>query len=112
MALKTNSFKTVTKVVTSTPDTVYTAPIGYSSVIILAQIANISSTNSYDVSLIHQRGSVNTELFQNFPVSRNDTINLLTGRLVLETNDKLIIYGSDQTGQDLKLTISLLETLN
>jgi hypothetical protein len=112
MALKTNSFKTVTKIVTSTPDTVYTAPIGYSSVIILAQIANISSENSYDITLIHQRGSINTELFKNSPIANNDTLSLFNGRLVLETNDKLIVYGSDANDQNLKLIISLLETLN
>lgn len=112
MALRTNTFKTVTKVVTSNPDTVYTAPIGYSGVILLAQIANIDSVNSYDISLVHQRGTVNTELFKHAPIASNDTINLFNGRLVLETNDKLIVYGSDVTGQYLKLTMSLLETLN
>jgi hypothetical protein len=113
MALALNVFQTVTSVVSTTPTPVYTAPVGYTGVVLLAQVANIG-VNSQDVSLSHQRSvvgvAVTTEMMKNFPVSSNDTVNLLAGKLVLESGDKLVLSGSSST--DLKFIASILETLN
>ena len=54
MALALNIFKTVTSVVSTSATEVYTAPVGYSGVVLLAQVANISAS-SYDVTLVHRR---------------------------------------------------------
>jgi hypothetical protein len=113
MALKLNVYKTVTAVASSTPTEIYTAPVGYSGIVLLAQIANISST-SYDVSFYHKRpeisGDVITEIVKSFPVSGNDTISLLGGKLVLESGDSLIL--SSNNNSNLKLILSILETLD
>ena len=109
MALALNVFKTVTSVVGVASTTVYTAPVGYTGVVLLAQVANIGET-SEDVTFVHRRSSTDTEILKEYPISANDTANLLVGKLVLESWDKLVLSGSD--GTNLKFIASILETLN
>lgn len=109
MALALNVFQTVTAVVSTSPTEIYTAPVGYTGVVLLAQVANIGSSSN-DVTLIHRRSSTDTEMLKNYPISGNDTANLLSGKLVLESGDKLVLFGSNAT--NLKFIASILETLN
>jgi hypothetical protein len=114
MALPLNVFKTITKVVTTSPVGIYTAPVGYTGVILLSQCTNVGA-NSQDITFSHQRtnnvGTISTtRILKNFPIPANDTANLLPGKLVLETNDVLLISGSNST--DLEFIVSILETLN
>ena len=109
MALALNVFQTVTSVVSVTPEEVYTAPVGYTGVVLLAQVANIGTT-SEDVTLVHRRSSTDTEMLKAYPISASDTANLLSGKLVLESGDKLVLSGSN--GTNLKFVASILETLN
>jgi hypothetical protein len=109
MALALNVFQTVTAVVDTSPTEVYSAPVGYTGVVLLAQVANIGTT-SEDVTLVHRRSATDTEMLKEFPISSNDTANLLAGKLVLESGDKLVLSGSDNT--NLKFIASILETLN
>ena len=112
MALPLNIFKTVTNVLSSSPVGIYTAPVGYNGVVLLAQVANIGSTTE-TVTLSHKRTvagiAVTTEIAKNFPIPANDSPSFLDGKLVLETNDVLVISGSSNT--NLKFTGSILETL-
>ena len=109
MALALNVFQTIKAVVSTSPTVVYTAPVGYTGVVLLAQVANIGAT-SEDVTLTHRRSSTDTEMLKEFPISGNDTANLLAGKLVLESGDKLVLSGSDAS--NLKFIGSILETLN
>jgi hypothetical protein len=109
MALALNVFQTITAVVSTSPTVVYTAPVGYTGVVLLAQVANIGAT-SEDVTLTHRRSSTDTEMLKEFPISGNDTANLLAGKLVLESGDKIVLSGSDAS--NLKFIASILETLN
>jgi hypothetical protein len=109
MALALNVFKTVTAVVNASPTAIYTAPVGYTGVVLLAQVANIGAT-SEDVTLIHRRSSTDTEMLKEYPISASDTVNLLSGKLVLESGDRLVLSGSN--GTNLKFIGSILETLN
>ena len=109
MALALNVFQTITAVVSTSATVVYTAPVGYTGVVLLAQVANIGAT-SEDVTLTHRRSSTDTEMLKEFPISGNDTANLLAGKLVLESGDKLVLSGS--VASNLKFVGSILETLN
>ena len=109
MALALNIFQTVTAVVSLSDTEIYTAPVGYTGVVLLAQIANVGST-SEDITFIHRRSATDTELLKSFPISANDSANLLGGKLVLESGDKLVISGSNAS--NLKFVASILETLN
>jgi len=113
MALALNIFKTITKVATASPVGIYTSPVGYTGVVLLAQAANVGN-NTQTVSLSHQRTkvgiAVTTEILKNFPISASDTANLLAGKLVLESGDVLVLSASNST--DIKFLGSILETLN
>lgn len=112
MALPLNIFKTVTNVLSTGPVGIYTAPVGYTGVVLLAQVANTGS-NTETVTFSHQRTiagiAVTTEIVKDFPIPANDSASFLDGKLVLETNDALLISGSSNT--NLKFTGSILETL-
>ena len=113
MALALNVFKTVTKIATTNAVGIYTAPVGYTGVVLLAQAANIGN-NTQTVSFSHQRTTagiaVTTEIVKNFPISASDTANLVAGKLVLESGDVLVLSASN--GTDIKFLGSILETLN
>ena len=113
MALALNLFQTVTQVVPTTAVGIYTAPVGYTGVVLLAQAANVGST-PHTVSFSHERTTsgiaVTTEIVKDFPISNNDTSNLLPGKLVMETGDVLVISASNAT--EVKFIGSILETLN
>ena len=109
MALALNVFQTVTAVVDTSPTVIYSAPVGYTGVVHLAQVANIGAT-SEDVTLIHRRSATDTEMLKEFPISAKDTANLLAGKLVLESGDRLVLSGSNNV--NLKFIASILETLN
>jgi hypothetical protein len=113
MALALNVFKTITKVATTNAVGIYTAPVGYTGVVLLAQAANIGN-NTQTVSFSHKRTvagiAVTTEILKDFPISASDSANLLSGKLVLESNDVLVLSAS--SGTDIKFLGSILETLN
>lgn len=109
MALALNVFQTITAVVSTSPTEIYTAPVGYTGVVLLAQVTNTGSS-SYDVTFVHRRSVTDTEILKQYPISANDTANLLAGKLVLESGDKLVLSGSNAT--NLKFIASILETLN
>lgn len=104
-----NSFKTVTAVLTTSLADVYTAPVGVSSIILMAQIANIGST-AETTTFIYNNGVVNTELINDYAVPANDASSALTGKLVLQTGHK--IRASASVNNQLKLTLSILESAN
>jgi hypothetical protein len=116
MALALNIFKTITNIVPPQMVGIYTAPVGYTGVVLLAQCANISQTTetvSLSLTRIARRTgiAVTTEMLQEFPISGNDTANLLAGKLVVESGDILKISGSS-SNSNLKFLASILETLN
>ena len=113
-AAAVNTFRTVTKIVGLTTDTIYEAPVGFVGVFLLAQCSNVGSSTQ-NISFYHNRnvsgfGTVTTEIVKDFEIPANDTANLLPGKLVLETGDFITISGSTST--DLKFLTSILETSN
>ena len=113
MALALNVFRTVTKVVPTSAVGIYTAPVGYTGVVLLAQAANVGGSTQ-TISFSHERTTsgiaVTTEIVKSLPIEGSDTANLLPGKLVLETDDVLIVKASNST--DIKFLGSILETLN
>jgi hypothetical protein len=106
-SLPLNNFKTITTIVTTEGVSPYTCPLGFKSVFLMGQVTNIGEQNQL-VTFIHTRGATDTEIVYNYTVPPNDTLNLLTGKLVLETNDSIKVIGSSSS--DLKFLASILET--
>ena len=108
MALALNVFKSITQVAPTSPVGIYTASVGYSGVVLLAQAANVGS-DTQTVSLSHKRDSVTTEIVKTLPIESSDTANLLPGKLVCEAGDIIQLSASNAT--DIKFLGSILETL-
>lgn len=107
-SLPLNTFKTLTAQVTSADQTLYTAPIGVTTIFLVTQVANTSNTVS-KVTFTHVRGSTETEITKDMDVAANDSMLLIQGKLVLETGDSIKII-SDTS--NLKFLASILETAN
>lgn len=104
-----NTFKNITANLTSTNTTLYTAPITSTSIILMGQVTNITA-NSADVTFALNTISSNTELVYNLSVPPNDAVNVLLGKLVLQNGHS--VYASSSSNNTLKMTLSVLETLN
>lgn len=111
-AVALNTFLTVRHLVTDSTVGIYTSPIGVASIVLYAQATNVSPSGEVRfVTLSHGRPGdipVDFQVANNVPVIAQDTLNLLSGRLVLETGDELKVAG-DSTG-DVKVVLSILET--
>ena len=123
--LPLNTFKTKTAVLTSTNWTsVYTAPIGITSIILMAQVANLT-TQTHSVSFAHYRnrpiladaqgnggqtGNTISPLVVSYGIPPNDAASPLSGKLILEQLDKVYAYAD--TPGTLQLVLSVLETAN
>lgn len=115
MALALNVFKTITAIGSTQAVGIYTAPVGYTGVVLLAQATNVDASTRF-VTFAHQRTNkrtgiaVTTEILKDYPIPSGDSANLLAGKLVLESSDVLVINVDANNG--LKFIGSILETLN
>jgi len=108
-AAAVNVFKTITETVGTSTVGIYTAPVGYTGVILLSQVTNTGSTTQ-TISFGYRRNSTDTEIVKDLAIPASDTANLLPGKLVVETGETLTIVGSNAT--DLQYISSILETSN
>ena len=109
MALALNRFKTYTKELTTSGQTIYTAPTGYTGIILYAHVTNYGSAGT-TVTMSHVRSSTTTEIIKEASVPLNDAYIPLDGKLVLETSDYVTaLAGANST---LKIIVSVLETAN
>lgn len=120
-----NTFKTKTSIIGSnTTGTVYVAPVGVTSIVLMAQVTNIS-TGTQAVNFIHHRnipvladaqgngaqpGNVDSFLVKDFEVPANDAASVLTGKLIIESLDSIRCYTTNSG--TIQLTLSILETAN
>jgi hypothetical protein len=104
-----NVFQTITATVGIATQVVYTAPIAYTGVILLSQVTNISGSTE-TISFGYRREGVDTPIVKDLDIPANDTVNLLAGKLVVETGDSLTLVGSN--GSNLRYLSSVLETSN
>jgi hypothetical protein len=123
--LPLNTFKTKTAVLTNKPGTtVYTAPIGTTAIILMAQVSNISTQTCY-VTFSHfrnrpvladaqgngaQPARTTSTLVLNYGVPANDAGSPLSGKMIVESLDSIQAYAN--VGQGLQLVLSVLETAN
>lgn len=109
MAIAINVFKTVTANVSTVSTEVYTAPSGYTAVILLAHVSN-TSNNTVTVTGNHVRSGVQTNILTDAPLPANDAMTLLSGKMILQTGDKLNIKTSANAAA--QIILSVLETAN
>ena len=108
MATVLNSFKTITANVTTVIGNVYTCPANYSAVVLLAQVSNLTGNTITVSGNIYQLAGNNVALVQSASLPANDAINLVGGRLILQTGDSFAVGASANSSS--QLTLSVLET--
>jgi hypothetical protein len=119
-----NTFKTKTALLGSNPNTnVYVAPVGVTSIVLMAQVANIS-TQTQTLTFVHSRNrpvladaqgnggqSTGTSfLVRDFEIPANDAASVLTGKLIIESFDSIRAYSANTS--TLQITLSILESAN
>ena len=127
--LPLNVFKTKTAVLqstwtTGTTATVYSAPIGVTSIILMTQVANIDSS-THAVTFAHYRNlpilknaqgqgyqapNTVTPLVTGYQIPPNDAASMTTGKMIIEQLDSIYCYAD--TDNACVLTLSVLETAN
>ena len=109
MALALNRFKTYTATLTTGGATIYTAPTGYTGIILYAHVTNYGAAST-TLTMSHVRSSTTTEIIKGASVPVADAYIPLDGKLVLETSDS--IQASAGANTTLKVLLSVLETAN
>lgn len=123
--LPLNTFKTKTAKLSDVQGTtVYTAPIGTTAIILMAQISNLTTETHY-VSFSHfrnrpiladaqgnggQEGQTTSTLVLNYGIPPNDAGTPLSGKMIIEQLDSIQAYAD--TTATLQLVLSVLETAN
>jgi hypothetical protein len=122
-----NTFKTKTKLIpaysaTTASIIAYTAPIGVTSIVLMAQVSNITTQTQY-VSVEHYRnrkvlkdaqgfgeqaGNTKSILAKEFAVPANDAASMLAGKLIIEELDSILAYATNSG--TCQLVLSILET--
>jgi hypothetical protein len=101
-----NKFLTIAVPVAPGEQTVYTAPVGVSAILLYAQVSNVGVNTYPTVTFTHRRRSVasktagntrNNRLIKDAEVPPNDALVIIDGRLVLERtaliSDSIVIQG-------------------
>lgn len=109
--LPLNTFKSFPVKVSTSMQTIYTAPLGITSIVLMAQAANTTLVSA-TVSFIHYsyKTGLTTYIVKDSSVPPNDARILLGGKLVLETGDQIKVIGSADNTLD--FISSILETAN
>ena len=123
--LPLNTFKTKTALLsTASGSVVYTAPIGTTAIILMAQVANIS-TQTHSVTFAHfrnrpvladaqgngaQAAQTTSTLVINYGIPAGDAGSPLSGKMIVESLDKIQAYADAPNA--LQLVLSVLETAN
>ena len=118
-----NTFKTFTTTLTTIGSSaygqlLYTAPTGFTSIILMAQISNITSSAAqatfsyYNIATATAASTTptNISLIQGFSVPGNDSVSVTSGKLVVMTGDQVYAYAS--ANSTLQIVLSILETSN
>ena len=123
--LPLNKFLTKTAVLsTNTTASVYTSPIGVTSIVLMAQVANLTTSTQY-VTFEHYRyktvlpdaqgfggqaGLTPSVLVKEYAIPANDAGNPVSGKLIIEELDSIRAYAN--TTGTLQLVMSILQTAN
>ena len=105
-----NIFKSVTENLSTAPITLYTAPVGYSAIILMAQISNTTGSPATTTVKVVNISTAETSLVTGFEIPGNDSAGILTGKLVLEPGQS--IKAEANTVGALQMVMSILESQN
>jgi hypothetical protein len=103
-----NKFRLLTKTLASGSNLIYSSSLDVATILLSAQITNISSSNQTVSVQIQKSGSISfTSLMNNGVVPSNESLNPLSGKVVLEKYDGF--YMSTPISGSLHVILSVLE---
>jgi hypothetical protein len=108
MAVALNVFKTVRGTITTNITDIYTPEIGYTGIVLMAQIANVTGATAQVTVTTRDLANTEVELLKNFSVPGNDAVSATMGKLVIAEGTQLRVSASNGTA--LKYTLSILES--
>ena len=107
--LPLNTFRTQAYQLTTATQIIYTAPAGYTAIVLGAQAGNYGNSNA-TVTFTLTKSGTDYVLLNAFSVPSNDAASVITGKLVIETGCS--IKATASVNSTLNLILSLLETSN
>ena len=110
--LPLTTFRNVPFVVTENITTVYTTPLGITSIVLMAQVSNVDVADATVtfVHVQHKSPGLTTHIVKQIVVPPNDSRILLGGKLVLESLDRIQIKADRANA--LEFLASVLESSN
>ena len=105
-----NEFKSLPYDITTTPEVIYTTPIGVVTIVLKIQVSNVSTdpTDISKVTVSHVRGAKTTRVVFEGPVLANDFSIISDGKLVLQEGDSIEVNAD--SNDTLEMIMSYLET--
>jgi hypothetical protein len=106
-----NKFRLLSQNLVSGSNLIYSSSIDVSTIVLSTQITNIVDTNK-SVTVLVQRSGSNSQiaLIKNAIIPPNESLNPLSGKLVLERYDQFIM--TTNSGSTLDVVLSVLENAN
>lgn len=105
-----NLFKTEARTLTTNYQTLYTTPLGKTSIVLGAQATNIDGVNPITVSFVLTKNAEDFVLLDAFTVPIHDAAELTTGKLVIEQGCS--VKAKAGSNNAISVVLSLLETSN
>ena len=115
-----NVFKNLTANLTTTGQVIYTTPPGYTGIVLMAQLSNITSGTANASMFVRKTVdgvTTNTSLVTNFDIPARDAAGALSGKLILQSLQSANIsaqslVASAGSNSAIQLTLSILESQN
>jgi hypothetical protein len=105
-----NIFKNVTANLTTVLTTLYTAPAGYSAIVLMAQVSNTTNGPATTTVKVVDVNTAETSLVTGFEIPAFDAAGVLTGKLVLQSGQS--IKAAAIANSTLQMVMSILESQN
>jgi hypothetical protein len=87
------SFKQALLNVTTSEQTLYTAPASTTTIVISLQAANVSGTDTTISAYVGDEGSTAYYIAKDITIPANSAVNLIAGKLILDTSDVIKVVG-------------------
>lgn len=107
--LPLNTFKTRAFELTTSEQTVYTTPVGLTTIVLGAQASNISNVAA-TITFTLVKNATDFVMLNEFTIPPNDAAEVTTGKLVIEEGGSIKAVVSAESS--INLVLSILETSN
>jgi hypothetical protein len=105
-----NIFRNITASLVTTTTVLYTAPLAYSGIVLMAQISNITGGTVTTSVYVRDVNLTLTSLVTNYQIPGNDSLGVLSGKLVLQPGQSVVAIAA--ADNSLQMVMSVLESQN